>query len=147
MNGTRLRPGGLRRGTPRLRPGGLRRGTAALRRSSPGAKLRAETSTRSGAASGWRDRQREMERRSASRLAFRPDASAVHRDDAMHIGQADAVPRKLLVPVQALKDSEQFLRIAGIEAHSVVLDGIDPFRSFLAPGHLDAGRPGACAEL
>ena len=56
----------------------------------------------------------------AIRLGFGPDLAAVAMNDSLHRGQPDARAREILLPVKALKDSEQLIGIFGIEAHSVV---------------------------
>ena len=52
--------------------------------------------------------------------ALGPCATAVPRNNAAHIGQANASPFKLVSAVQPLKDAEQFLGLPRIESDAIV---------------------------
>src|ERR1700722_11860113 len=65
-------------------------------------------------------RQTEEKRRTTVDLRIRPDQAPVTRHDALRGGEAYAHALELVSAVQALKYTEEFFRIAHIEAHAVV---------------------------
>src|SRR5207249_325416 len=64
--------------------------------------------------------QREVEGRSLSHFALRPDAAAVAMYDALHGREADPRPLEVLGGVQALKGREELAGVRGVEPHAVV---------------------------
>src|SRR5438132_1118823 len=69
-------------------------------------------------------RQREIERRSAARLGFRPNATAERLHDLLADRQADAVTF-VVPPVQSLEDFEDALGVLHPESDPVVAHGKD----------------------
>ena len=88
-------------------------------------------------------RGREIKSGALIDLGFRPDAAAVFVHDALDRGQADARAFEFVLPMQALKNAEEFVGKARIEPRTVVADKkYGPFFFFPA-SHLDdrAGYP------
>src|SRR5687768_8083852 len=73
-----------------------------------------------GRATAYRSRNRHKERRSLVRFGFGPDAAAVPVQDALGDGKSHARAFKFLPRVQALKYSEQLVRVAHVESRSIV---------------------------
>ena len=69
--------------------------------------------------------QNEIEGRAFARLRLGPDPATVFVDDALHGGQAQAVPGKLVCAMQAMEHAEEFVPVAHVEADAVVLHEID----------------------
>src|SRR5690606_14198874 len=98
---------------PRTRSGALRRSSApAARRSCRLLLLRPLG-------------QREIERRSASGLGLRPDASAVPLDDLLDDGETHAHAFELARLVQSLEYTEELAGVTHVEAHAVVAHEVD----------------------
>src|SRR5438552_12262813 len=67
----------------------------------------------------------KAEGRSLIHFRFGPNAAAMTVDDALHGGQPHAGAFVVLGAVQALEDPEQFVGVAHIKAHAIVLHEID----------------------
>src|SRR5207244_10412168 len=83
--------------------------------------------------------QSGMERSAFARLAFGPGPATVLVDDALHGGQAQAVPGKLVCVMQALEHAEEFVRVAWVKARAVVAHEIDNTLLGLARAEGDEG--------
>src|SRR6185312_14814788 len=82
-------------------------------------------------------RQRDMKPCALVRLGLGPDPAAVTRDDAPHVGQADAVAGKFRGAMQALEYPEQLVRVLHVETGAIV-----GHREFII-----AAAPLPCAHL
>src|SRR5207249_5349658 len=88
-----------------------------------------------------------MERSAFARLAFGPDPATVLVDDALHGGQAQAVPGKLVCAMQAMEHAEEFVPVAHVEADAVVAHEIDNAFLGLTRADDDEGGLASRAEL
>jgi len=82
----------------------------------------------------------EEKSRAAIWLGFGPDLAAVAMNDSLHGGQTDARPREILLPVKALKDSEQLIGIFWIEAHPVIPDEENRHAASLSRTYFNYGQ-------
>src|SRR5882724_1860593 len=72
-----------------------------------------------------RNRQAEEQRSPLLRTALRPRSAAVAANDAMYDRQPNARSRELRLCMHPLEDSEEFVRVLHVKAHTVVPDEID----------------------
>src|SRR5262245_936115 len=101
-------------------------------------------------ASGWSlfsaHRKREVEGGPGILGTFRPRASAMPMNDALHVGQANAGAFKFTGPVQALKDAKQFVHVFHVESDAVVANMADDFVGLGPAPDFNPG-PGARARV
>src|SRR5256885_193341 len=86
-------------------------------------------------------------RRPFARPALGPAPAAMSVDDALHGGQAQAVPGKLVRAMQAMEHAEEFVLVAHVKADAVVAHEIDNAFLGLARADADEGGLARGAEL
>src|SRR5439155_19198744 len=89
----------------------------------------------------------EIKRRAFARLRLGPDPAAMSVDDALHGGQTQTVPDKLLRAMETMEHAEEFVLVAHVKADAVVAHEID--NAFLGLARADADKGGSArrAEL
>jgi hypothetical protein len=91
----------------------------------PAEKNQAVGRDRRQAASGSDLPESKVEGCAFARFAFRPYASAVAMNDALHGGEADSKAPEFLVGMKAMERQEHHLGAGGIKADTVIADEED----------------------
>src|SRR5690606_35802635 len=81
----------------------------------------------------------EVESRAFVYGGFRPDATAVSEQHALHRRQPDSGSLKFVHAVQSLKSAEQFSGVCHVEACAVIAHKIHGFSIALRDSKFDAG--------